>query len=156
MPIFRKAWTTYRKGREYVSSLEEHGNSWALSAVDALESRNQRKTRALIAAGGIVATIGIWLAHWFYPYVLDNLVQLQSKLLFLFAFAAVMAPPFAAAFSIFSIIFPQANEPVKNDAEPMSAYLYRERADTKWKIVFAAALIGAVNFLLLLITSESP
>ena len=107
MPILRKAWTTYRKGREYVSSLEEHGNSWALSAVDALESRNQRKTRALIAAGGIVATIGMWLAHWFYPYVLDHLIQLQSKILFLFVFAVVIAPPFAAAFSIFSIIFPR-------------------------------------------------
>lgn len=139
-----------------MSSLDEHGTSWALSAVDALETNNQKKTRGVVAAGGILITIGMWIGHWFYPYVLDHLVQLESKILFLLVFAAVIAPPFAAAFSIGSIIFPQANEPVKNDSEPMSGYFYRERADTKWKLVVFAALIAATNFIFLVITSEKP
>ena len=156
MPIFRKTWTTYRKGREFASSLDEHGTSWALSAVDALESNNRKKTRGLIAAGGILVTIAMWLAHWFYPYVLDHLIQLESKILFLFVFAAVIAPPFAVAYNIGSIIWPEANEPIKNDSEPMSGYFYRERAESKWKLVIVAGIVAAVNLLFMVITSEKP
>ena len=139
-----------------MSSFDEEGTSWALSALDAMETNTRRKTRVLWVAGGMLATIAIWVAHWMYPYVLEDLVELQNKLVFLAVFAVVLAPPFVVAYNIGCILFPNVNAPVKDDSGPMSGYFYQERSDRKWKLFLGAALIAAANLVLMALTSESP
>jgi hypothetical protein len=81
-----------------VSSLDRRLTSFALSLFHALEANTQTKTRVLVVGCGMLATIGQWLVHLSYPYTFHNLLQTESKILFLFGFAFVLAPPFAVAF----------------------------------------------------------
>lgn len=135
---------------------DESLTSWALSKFDSLEENTNTRTNVLVAAGGTLATIGLWVVHWIYPYVLADLVELQNKFVTLCAFVIVLAPPFVVAFCIASIIWRRrATNPIDEESGPMSGYFYRERADSRWKIVFLSALVAATNLMLMLITSDS-
>ena len=134
-------------------ALEERADSWALSLVDVLESNDHTRTRVCIAAVGAVVTIVMWVVHLAYPELFSSLFEIDSwaKL----ALGFLLAPPFVVAFGFGSFIYPQPPEPDSRDAiGPMSTYFYQERASRRWKLVIAAGLIAAVNFVLMMITSE--
>ena len=132
-------------------SLENRATSWALSLFDALESPTQIRTRIFAAAGGILVTIAMWAVHLTYPDIFTYLLQTDDWGKLVLGF--VLAPPFIVAFTVGSLLYRQAIEPVKNETGPMSAYFYQESATKRWKLLIVAALIAAVNFLLMLVTS---
>jgi hypothetical protein len=127
--------------------------SIALSAFHALERKNQTTPRVLIAAGGLLATAVMWFVHLSHPELFLGVLELDSKVFFLLLFGVVVAPPFAVAFSIGSIIFRQAYEPDTEETGLMSGYFYRERANRKWKLAIVAGIVGGINFLLMMITA---
>jgi hypothetical protein len=131
-------------------SFEEQASSWALSLFDALESSTHNRTRVFAAIGGTLATIVMWVVHLTYPEIFTFFLIDDWAKLFL---GFVLAPPFVFAFTVGSFIYPQPPEP-KNESGPMSTYFYQERASRRWKLLIVAGLIAAVNFLLMLITSE--
>lgn len=137
-----------------MSSLDQRLTSWALSLFHALETNTRTRTRVLAVAGGVLAVIGMWLVHLSYPFIVHNVIEAEKKILFLFVFGLVIAPPFAVAFIIGSLIWPQANEPDEKESGPMSGYFYQERGDSRWKIVIVAAIISAMNFVAMLVTSS--
>lgn len=137
-----------------MSILQRRAASEVSSLFQALESNTRTRIHVLVTAGGIVALIVLWVLHLTYPHVVMELMDRDSKLLFWCLFAVLVAPPFAVAFSIGSIINRRANEPVAEEFGPMSGYFYRERATREWKIAIVAGIFGGLNFLLTLITSE--
>ena len=133
-------------------SIEEKAESWAVSMFDALESNTHTRGRVLTAAGGALATIIMWVVHLIYPEIFNYFFQSDdwTKL----CLGIVLAPPFVLAFTVGSFIYRQPAEPEMADVSgPMSSYFYRERASRRWKLIIAAALIAAVNFLLMLVTA---
>ena len=133
-------------------SVEEKAGSWALSWFDALESNTHTRIRIYTAAGAALVTIGMWVVHLLYPGIFTFFFESDDWLKLFFGVA--LAPPFVVAFTVGSFVYPQPIEPVKTDVTgPMSAYFYRERASRRWKLVSAAALIAAVNFVLMLVTA---
>jgi len=124
--------------------------SWMSSSFEALENSKTR-ARVLIAAGGLVATIIMWVVHWTYPHIFMKAFEHDSKLVILTLFVITVAPPFALAFCIGSIILRRAIEPVADESGPMSGYFYRERANTEWKLAMVAGVVGALNFILMII-----
>lgn len=133
--------------------IEKRVSSWLLSAVNAVEGDAKKRIRILAVVVGTLVTILVWVVHWRYPYLFQRLLQARGELKLLSAL--VMAPPFAAAFSIGHLINPQASETVDNESGPMSGYFYRRSADKKWKIAIAAGIVAGVNFLLMFITADS-
>ena len=138
-----------------MSYFERRLNSWALYLFHALEVNTQTKKRVLTAVGGMLATIGIWVVHLSFPYLFHYLIEIDSRLMLLAAFGLVFAPPFAAAFSVTSLICSQVNEPDEKESGLMAGYFYQERAVRKWKIVIGAGIIAAVNLIFMLILSDS-
>lgn len=133
-------------------SYEEEATSWALSLFDALESYTHTTMRVFIAAGGALVTLVIWIFHLINPEVFTYFLHIDSwaKLIL----GSLLAPPFVAAFTIGSFIYPQPVEPKTEDRSgPMSTYFYRERASRRWKLLIAAGICAALNFVLMLITS---
>lgn len=133
-------------------SVEEKAESWALSLFDALESNTHNTARVYIAAGGALVTIAMWVVHLLYPGIFRFFFETDDwrKLYF----GVVLAPPFVVAFTVGSFIYRQPTEPEKTDVSgPMSGYFYRERANRRWKLIIGAALIAAVNFVLMLVTA---
>jgi hypothetical protein len=137
-----------------MSWLERRANAFALSLFQTLEANTQSRVRILAAAGGMLVTIGLWVVHLIYPYLFNSLLQLDDRTAYLAAFVLVFSPPFAAAFSIGTLLCPQAEEPVNNESGPMSGYFYQERANKRWRIVIVAGIVAAANFLLMVITSQ--
>jgi hypothetical protein len=138
-----------------MASLERRVRSFVLSLFDALEENTQQRFRILAAAGGMLATIGMWAVHLSYPYLLHSLIELGGRPEFLAALTLVFFPPFAVAFSIGSLITCEADEPDNEESGPMSGYFYRERADKRWRILFVAAIIAAANVVFMMVTSEA-
>lgn len=133
-------------------SFEERASSWALSLVDALESQADWKVRVVAVAGGALVTITMWVVHLSYPDIFTSFLEMDGWAKLFLGF--VLAPPFVVAFSVGSFIYRVPTEPEKTDEfGPMSAYFYQENASRRWKILIVAAIIGAVNFLLMLVTS---
>jgi len=133
-------------------SIEEKADSWALSLFDALESNTHTTARVYLAAGGAVATIVMWIVHLLYPEIFNFFLE-RDNWLKLF-FGVVLVPPFVVAFTVGSFIYRQPTEAEESDISgPMSGYFYRERASRRWKLIIAAALIAAVNFVLMLVTA---
>ena len=137
-----------------MSSLDRSLTSWMVSWFQALEENPQRKTRIFAAIAGILVTIGMWLVHLTYPYIFQEVSDSQSNLAFWCLFAAVVAPPFVVGYSIGSLVCPEANDPASEESGPMSGYFYRERANRKWRILIVAGMVGGLNFLLMLVTSD--
>ena len=134
-------------------SLEEQASSWALSLFDTLESHNHRRTRVFTAVGGAAVTFVVWIAHLLNPEIFAYF--LQSKGWAKLALGFLLAPPFVFAFTLGSFIYPQPIEPEsKDEVGPMSTYFYQERSARRWKLLIAAGLVAAVNFVLMLVTSE--
>jgi len=69
---------------------------------------------------GTVVTIAMWVVHLSYPFVFQTLLDGDVEVKFLTGLT--LAPPFAAAFSIGHLVYPQARELVDEDSGPMSAY----------------------------------
>lgn len=103
----------------------------------------------------MLATVGIWTVHLSFPYLFRDLLQIEIRPIAWAAFALILAPPFAAAFSLGSLIFSQVDGPVENESGPMAGYFYQERADRKWKIAIGAGIIAAVNFIFMFVASVS-
>ena len=131
-------------------SVEERASSWALSLFDALDSHAPTKVRAYGAAGGILVTVSMWVVHLRYPEIFTFFLHLDSWAKLFLGF--VLVPPFLAASTIGSFIYSQPTEP-KDEFGPMSTYFYQERASRRWKLLIVAAIIAAVNFVLMLVTS---
>ena len=133
-------------------SLEERASSWALSLVDLLESNAETRLRAFAAVGAIVVTIIMWIVHLTYPNIfLFFLEQDNWAKLFL---GFVLAPPFVVAYTIGSFVYSERKGMVKTDEPgPMSAYFYQEKESRSWKLFIVAAMIAAVNFMLMFVTS---
>ena len=133
-------------------SFEERSTSWVLSLFDALESHDHIRPRILAAAGGTLVTVIIWVVHLRYFDILHFLIELDDWAKPLVGF--LLAPPFVVAFTVGSFIYPQPIQSLKeNDSGPMSTYFYRERASRRWKLLIAAGIFAAVNFLLMFISS---
>ena len=133
-------------------SLEERSTSWALSLFDALESHDHTRPRILAAAGGALVTVIVWVVHLRYLNLFDFMLELDDWAKPLVGF--LLAPPFVVAFTIGSFIYPQPTDSLKeNDLGPMSTYFYQERASRRWKLLIAAGIFAAVNFVLMLISS---
>jgi hypothetical protein len=137
-----------------VSILQRHASSGMSSLYEALESNTRTRIYVVVAAVGIVATIVLWILHLSFPHVVMALMERDSKLALFGLFGVLVAPPFAVAFSLGSIIFRRTSQPVAADSGPMSGYFYREQATREWKIAIVAGLFGGLNFLLTLITGE--
>ncbi len=133
-------------------SLESRVNSFFLSTLNDLEGKPQNRMRLLAVVVGIAVTIVMWAVHLSYPHLFYLLLTSRREIKLLAVL--VLVPPFVSAFSLGYLIYPQANEPVGNDSGPMSGYFYRRSADRKWWIAFVAGVVAAVNFLLMLITSD--
>jgi len=133
-------------------SFEERASSWALSLVDLLESNAETRVRALAAAGATLVTIIMWIAHLTYPGIFTFFLEQDSWAKLFLGF--VLAPPFVVAYTIGSFIFPERSDPIETDeAGPMSGYFYQEKRSRSWKLLIAAAMIAALNFLLMFVTS---
>ena len=133
-------------------AFEDRANSWALSVVDILESHEHIRTRVYVATGAGLATIVMWVVHLTYPQIFTFFLDIDSwaKL----AVGFVLAPPFLVGLGAGSFIYRQPPEPDSRDATgPMSTYFYQERASRRWKLLIAAGLITAVNFVLMLVTA---
>lgn len=124
--------------------------SRALSLFDALEANTQTRVRLLVAAGGMITTVVMWLVHLTYPQIFQTLIQEDSVAKLLVGF--VLAPPFVVAFSIGSFISPQVHKPVQDESGPMSGYFYRERADKKYRLLICAGLFAGLNLILMIAT----
>jgi len=136
-----------------MASVEQRLTAWALSLVQALETYAEMRVRVLALVIGTVVTIIMWVGHITYPYVLQVLLDGEVELKFIAAFA--LAPPFTAAFSVGHLIFRQRGQTAEDESGPMAAYFYRRSADRKWKIAIAAGIVAAINFILMVITSDS-
>lgn len=133
-------------------SVEEKAESWAVSLFDALESNTHTTVRVYLAAGGALVTIGMWVVHLLYPEIFKFFFESDDWLKLFFG--VVLVPPFVLAFTVGSFIYRQPVEPDKTDVSgPMSGYFYQERASRRWKLIIGAALIAAVNFVLMLVTA---
>ena len=130
---------------------EQRATSWAVSLFDALESPAQTRGRKIAAIGATLVTIVMWVVHLIYPEIFRTLIQEDDWAKLFLGF--LLAPPFVAAFAIGSFIYRQGLEPAKNESGPMSGYFYQESANKRWKLLIAAGIIAAVNFLLMLIVS---
>jgi len=130
-------------------SLEERGESWALSLVDALESPAHKNVRFGAGAAATVVTICMWIVHLNYPEILGFFFQLDdwAKLII----GVLLAPPFVVAFTVITIVLPQPIE--TNETGPMSGYFYQERSGRRWRIFIGAGLFAALNLILMLVTS---
>ncbi|HEU4766825.1 MAG TPA: hypothetical protein VFS77_05600 [Pyrinomonadaceae bacterium] len=124
------------------------------SSFEALENSKTR-ARVLVAAGGLIATIVLWAVHLSFPHIVQRLFESDRKFGMWLLFAAFAGPPFAAAFSIGSMIMRRSTESVEESSGPMSGYFYRERANKEWKLAIVAGLFGGMNFMLLVINSAS-
>ncbi|HET6974968.1 MAG TPA: hypothetical protein VFI24_01495 [Pyrinomonadaceae bacterium] len=130
-------------------SLEERGESWALSVVDALESPTHKNVRVGAATAATVVTVVMWIVHLNYPEILAFFFQLDdwTKLVI----GVLLAPPFVLAFTVILSISPQPTE--TNETGPMSAFFYQERSSRRWRVFIGAGLFAALNLLLMLATS---
>lgn len=134
-----------------MSSLERRVSSWALSLFDELEENTQTRTRIIAAAIGTVVTILLWVVHLSYPYILHDLIESDDWAKLSLGF--LLAPPFVVAFSIGSLIFRQVSETAENESGPMSGYFYKQRADKRARLLIIAGIVGALNLMLMIITS---
>jgi hypothetical protein len=66
----------------------------------------------------------------------------------------VFAPPFVAAHCIGRLLFFKISESNEHASGPMSGYIYRDKEGKKWRLAVVAGMIGVVNFLLMMITSQ--
>lgn len=130
-------------------SLEERGESWAVSLVDALESPANKNIRVAAAAGATVVTICMWIVHLNFPQVRAFFFQMDDWAKLVIGF--LLAPPFLLAYTALLSISPQPIE--KHETGPMSAYFYQERSRKRWKLFIGAALVSAVNLVLMFATS---
>ena len=133
-------------------SFEENASSWAVSLFDALESNGHTRIRIYAASGGALATIIMWAVHLTHPEIYAFFLQVDSwAKLFL---GIVLAPPFVVGFTVGSFIYRQPVEAgITNEVGPMSTYFYQERASRRWRLLIAAGILAAVNFILMLVTS---
>ena len=133
-------------------SLEEQASSSALSLFDTLESNNHKRTRVFVAVGAAMVTLFVWIAHLLNPEIFAYFLQSKGWAKLFLGF--LLAPPFVLAFSVGSFIYPQPNEPdSKDEVGLMSTYFYQERSSRRWKLLIAAGIVAAVNFVAMLITS---
>lgn len=133
-------------------SLEEQASSLALSLFDTLESNNHKRTRVFAAVSGAVVTLVVWIVHLLDPEIFASFVQNRGWAKLFLGF--LLAPPFVLAFTVGSFIYPQPDDPKsKDEVGPMSTYFYQERSSRRWKLLIAAGLIAAVNFVSMMVTS---
>lgn len=137
-----------------MSYLDDKASSGMASLFQTLEANTRTRVYVLVAAVGVVATIVVWMLHWRYPYVLLKVMGHDSKILLLLMFAAIVAPPFCVVYSLGSIISRREGVPAHEEAGPMSGYFYRERANKEWQLLMIAGLVGGLNLLLMIISSE--
>lgn len=138
-----------------MSYFDRVATSWMSSLFETLEDNNQTRRRLLIAAGGVVGTVVVWIVHLSVPAIAEQIFEADSKVAVLFLFAVTIAPPFAVAYSLGSLMTRRATEPVADDSGPMSGYFYREKANREWKLLIVAGIFGAINFMLIVITTAS-
>lgn len=135
-------------------AIEEEVSSWALTVFDTLESPTHARKRMLVAAGALLVTIGMWTVHLLNPDILGYLIEVDDMSKLVLGF--LLAPPFVTAFAIGTFIYPQPIEPKRGtETGPMSTYFYQERSSKRWKLLIAAGLVAAVNFLLMLVTAAT-
>ena len=133
-------------------SLEEQASSWALSLFDTLESNNHKRTRVYAAVGAAAVTLFVWIAHLLNPEVFASLLEIDGWLKLFLGF--LLAPPFVLAFTVGSFIYPQPVEPKsKDEVGLMSTYFYQERSSRRWKLLIAAGIVAAVNFVAMFVTT---
>ena len=135
-------------------SFEEKATSSALSLLDALESPAHTRVRVFAAAGAALVTICIWIIHLNYLDLFSFFGEIEGWAKLLLGF--LLAPPFVVAFTIGCFIYPPPIEPKSGDEfGPMSTYFYQERASRRWKLLIVAALVAAMNFVLMLVIGSS-
>ncbi|HEU4507363.1 MAG TPA: hypothetical protein VFR78_03925 [Pyrinomonadaceae bacterium] len=134
-------------------AVEKRASSWLVSAITSIDGDPRNRIRVVAVVIGTLVTIVMWVVHWRYPHLFQRLLHARTEIKLLSVL--VLAPPFAAAFSIGHLINPQARETVDHEAGPMSGYFYRRSADKKWTIGIAAGIVAATNFLLMFITAQS-
>jgi hypothetical protein len=94
----------------------------------------------------------MWIVHLLYPAIFNFFLK-QDDWVKLF-FGVVLVPPFVVAFTVGTFIYRQPAELNHSEISgPMSSYFYRERATRRYKLIIAAGLIAAVNFVLMLVTA---
>jgi len=101
---------------------------------------------------GLVTTAFIWIAALRFPQaassVLLNGFDTNSKLVVILVMSIPFAPPFISLFALGNLLFP-----VSPGAEIavglMSTFEHRQKSDRQWLIVIVAAMLGALNCLLL-------
>jgi RsiW-degrading membrane proteinase PrsW (M82 family) len=118
------------------------------SSIDILETEKRRRLLLLVTLAGILVTIGLWWIHLSSPGLFDKVSNN------IFSMAVISAPPFLAALSFGHLMLPELKEGNEYESGPMSGYLYREKSNKRWKIVIAAVMIGALNYILMLLTSR--
>ena len=118
------------------------------SSIAILETDKRRHLLLLVALAGILGTIGLWWIHLSSPGLFDKVSNNKISIVVIFA------PPFFAALSFGHLMLPELKEGNEYESGPMSGYFYREKSNKRWKIVIAAVMIGALNFILMALTSR--
>ena len=138
-----------------MSEFDRVATSWMSALFETLEDNNETRVRLLVAAGGLVATAVLWIVHLTVPSIAEQIFEADSKFAMLFLLAVTIAPPFAVAYSLGSLMTRRATEPAADESGPMSGYFYREKANREWKLLIVAGIFGGLNFMLIVITTAS-
>ena len=122
------------------------------SSFEALEANKRREFLLAASLVGSLGTIAIWIYHLRHPWLFDKMLHLEIAKILLMVIG--FAPPFAAAHCIGRLLFFRINVSNEHASGPMSGYIYRDEEGKKWRLAVVAAMIGVVNFLLMMITSQ--
>ena len=123
----------------------------ALGSFETLEAAKRRSTRILAAAAAVLITAGMWLVHLSNPSLTFGHHGALGELVYVL----VLGPPFLAGVSIGYLLFPEIEKPIPTGPGPMSGYMQREKAETRWKIIVTAGMLSAVNMFCMIFTSRS-
>jgi hypothetical protein len=106
--------------------------------IEALQSSQSTTLRVSTALAGTLVTVGMWLVHLRYPYLLFGLG---------FFGAVVIVPPFFTVMSLGYLFFPDITVASDDEPGPMDGYMRQVQGDRRWKITVFAAAAGAANLL---------
>jgi len=118
--------------------------------LQSLENKRFGKAHVVTALLGTIATVGMWMTHARYPKLFGYILMEKGELGAILLFVGLV-PPFLAAYSIGQLFWP-TGAGGKASGAPMSAYLEQEQSRRRWRLLAASAMIGAANFLCLLMT----
>lgn len=131
-------------------TLDDSITAWALRTFESLEGPNRKRRLSLGAVAGVLMTVAMWWVHLANPSIIFGHSGFLSK----FECVLLLAPPFLASVSFGFLLFPEVEESISTSSGPMSGYLQRVKADTRWRIIVTSGALSAANLLCMMFTSR--